>query len=269
MSSGEVKPLSSAKWFNPPGDWGLTVAQALAAYLDHCNLRISPAAAGWRFTSLKHYFREFIVGSSLCGWDNGNSPPDRSGTDRSGTGILFPGAIMRCRFDSGTMLLIYRSGHIRWITGLGFSYYVSLTQGISPEFTQGDLMVFPLPGTSLLSHRRELSRQLSSFREPIWAKAYLPPELALAGQWVDTQEIILGGSRSHRAFGRLRVVRPVEKDERTMQIMTAGEVCIRHDPGDDIHPTLSLPPGHGYLLTKLPGFSDPVGEMNVPDRVLI
>lgn len=239
------------------------VSQTPGPHAAHCGVQILRTARGWRFSSLRGRFTDFTVTTSLVDWDGDE------GVYRAQELVAhFPGAAARLRFDSQSVLLTYPSGHIRWIPSLGFRYYAILSRGAPPGYCQGDLVLFPLADHGFLAHRFRLSAMLPPDQSTIWCRsrsAGLPP----GGEtWVEADEVAVGGNTRHKAVGRLRFAMPIEGDRRSVQIYTLDRVRIQHDPVDEIHPTLHLPPGLHFLVTKLPGFSDPILEMKAGKEVI-
>jgi len=237
------------------------VAPMLSIALDNCGIRARRTWHGWQFSSLKERFADWRVHAAVESWDQGQ------GAYRLwGVTAHFPGTAVRIKFASGSILLVFPSGHIRWMSELGFKYYAALSRGVPPSHSQGDLVVFELAGAGLLPHRHVLGDMLPEDYGTLW---YKPPAVdpKPGGVWREVDELDVGGSARHRALGRLKYLIPVEKDHRTVQVQTLSRVFIYHDPLDHIHPGVYLAPDRYYLITKLPGFSDPVNEMKGCEEV--
>jgi len=234
----------------------LVAAQTVGMQPDNCGIQLSCVEHGWRFTSQRGRFTSFTVTTPLVHWDAAQ------GACRSqGCVAHLPGTAARFQFGSGSILLTYPSGHIRWITALGFKYYAVLSQSTPPRYCQGDLVIFALADERLIPHRHVLAALLPADQSTIWCRARSVVSAPNQGTWIQVEKVPVGGNTRHKAVGRLRFSRPIPDDHRSMQIHTLDEVSIQHDPVDDIHPTLGLPPDRDFLITKLPGFSDPILEM--------
>jgi hypothetical protein len=234
----------------------LVTTQTLGTRPDNCGVQLSRVERGWRFTSQRERFTSFTVTSSLIHWDAAQ------GLCRfQGWVVHFPDTAARFRFRSGSILLVYPSGHIRWVTALGLQYYAVLSQSTPPRYCQGDLVIFALGDGRLIPQRHALAALLPPDQSAIWCRARPVASAPNTSAWVQVDEIPLGGNTRHKAVGRLRFSTPIPNDHRSMQIHTLDDVWIQHDPVDDIHPTICLPPQRHFLITKLPGFSDPVCEM--------
>jgi hypothetical protein len=214
-------------------------------------------------SSLRGRFAAFAVTTLLVDCDLGEGP-----YHAQGLAAHFPRTAVRLRFDSESILLIYPSGHIRWIPSLGFRYYAILSQGAPPSHCQGDLALFPLAGNGLLAERHRLSAMLPPDQSVIWCPSRSIDPSPGGGTWFETEEVAVGGNARHKAVGRLRFAMPILNDQRSMQMVTLDAVRIQHDPVDEIHPTICLPADRHFLITKLPGFSDPIVEMKAGEDIL-
>lgn len=209
---------------------------------------------GWRFASSRARFAAFTVHAAIERWERGQ------GAYHWGSFTAhFPGTAVRIRFACGSLLLAFPSGHIRWISELGFRYYATLSQGVPPSYRQGDLVVFRLTDGEVLPHRVVLDDMLPEDGGTLWPEPK-PADPKSVGVWQEVDALDVGGNARHRALGRLKYLTPVEKDYRTVQAQTLAKVFIHHDPIDEVHPAIYLPPHQHYLISKLPGFSDPVRE---------
>jgi hypothetical protein len=234
----------------------LVTAQTLGTWPDDCGIQLSRVERGWQFTSQREHFTGFTVTTPLVHWDA------TQGACRSQRCVAhFPDTAARFQFGSGSVLLVYPSGHIRWITALGFKYYAVLSQSTPPRYCQGDLVIFALADERLIPQRHALAALLPSDQSTIWCRARPVASAPNKSTWIQAGEIPVGGNTRHKAVGRLRFSSPIPNDHRSMQIHTLDEVSIQHDPVDDIHRTICLPPHRHFLVTKLPGFSDPIREM--------
>ncbi|MCB0617899.1 MAG: hypothetical protein KDC32_11830 [Saprospiraceae bacterium] len=234
------------------------IPPALAQELENCGIQAWRTENSYRFVSQRQRFTPFTPCAELANW-NSNRPFLVNGGFRA----AFPDTSLRLSFTDGSILLVYDSGHIRYIGRESFDYFSLLTRGEVPSFTQGDLVVFDA---------REISPKLAGILEQRlpgdqgawWCRA--SPLTPLVGQWIEETEIMLGGNPRHKAFGKLRYKVPVKRDCRTVYLEPLGEVVVEHFPTDRIHPLLRLEKDRGYLITKLPGFSDPAREMAEKNR---
>jgi hypothetical protein len=225
-------------------------------------IRMEQVGQGWRMTSLLQRFHAF----TFIGGDPLLLPADGP-IQLAGAHAYFNDAAVRLLFPGNNLLLQYASGHIRWITAEGFVYYAVLTNGAVPFCCQGDLVIFALDGSGDLPWREQAIARLPVDQAAVWCRSRPAlPSLPDRG-WQEVDTVALGGNDHHRAFGRLLAAAPIPGDHRTLQIAPLEDVRLQHDPIDDIHPTLYLRPGKQYLVTKLPGFSDPLVEMRPSPEV--
>lgn len=238
------------------------VLPVLIAKLLDSGIEMTRNDTGWRFTSLRGRFSSFSVTCSLA---ETGTRTDALISDA--TGALFPGSSLRLNFTSGSILVTYPLGHIRWVTRPGFQYYSLLSGGKRPCISQGDLVAFRLSEHGLIPHRDQLAALLPGDQGTIWCRAR-PPILGAGNRWRESGQIALGGNSRHQAIGRMKWVEPIPGDHRTMQVVALEILMIRHDPTDGIHPTARLESGSHTLISKLPGFSDPIKEMTPCAEVL-
>jgi hypothetical protein len=151
------------------------------------------------------------------------------------------------------------------MTRQGFCFYSHLCFGRRPDFCQGDLVVFHMRNDKQFHHRAEMDSMITNSH--FW---YRPKEVRheLLNQWFEEESIYLGGNSRHRANGRLLYAYPVRNDHRTVQLYTLEAVVLSHDPEDEIHQPILLPAGGNYLITKLPGFSNPACEVDESEMIL-
>lgn len=242
------------KWA-PPND--------LLAELTRCGLAVSVSAPGLRFTSERQRFHPFSARAGLLGWGTGETAIG-AGTRRA----RFRDTALRLSFSDGDWMLVYASGHIRWIPRDGLTYFSILSRGRAPDLCQGDLVGFDLSaegaaGAALGAADPALRALAPGGSGALWAER--PTETPSDGRWHECSAIPLGGNSRHAAEGRLRWRHPIAFDPRTVVLEALDVVWLTHDPIDDIHPRLRLQPGRRLLITKLPGFSDPAIEMSRED----
>jgi hypothetical protein len=223
--------------------------------LEDCGVQMTITQRGWLFSYLRTRFTSFTVHTEI------KRLAYREETYRfKELTAHFPGTAILLPFINGSILLIFPSGHIRWITESGFRYYATLCQGARPDYCQGDLAIFQLAEVRVLPHRHILEDMLPQDQGTIWCRTN-PVDPKSVGNWQEVEELGVGGNTRHLALGRMKYLTPIIGDHRTVQIQTIERIFIDHDPIDDVHPAIYLLPNRHYLISKIPGFSDPIIEM--------
>jgi hypothetical protein len=227
--------------------------------LANCGIQVSETEHACRFMSENRKFAPFSPNAHLIGWDFNAGLASINSAE-----AVFPDTSIRLYFSNNSVLLIYASGHIRFIPWESYYYFSLLSQGRVPLFSQGDLLIFTDQDVSkkLIENLEQI---LPSDQEDWWCRS--APVASHTGIWYEASEIMLGGNGRHKAFGRLKYQMPIRKDWRTVQIKTLDEVLVEHFPTDDIHPLIQLVADKYFLITKLPGFSDPAKEMKTQKMI--
>jgi hypothetical protein len=232
-------------------------------HLERCCIELSITRLGYGISSRRERFADFALHSEIESFE-----PEPGAYSVDGLLAHFPGAAVVSRFSKSGMLLAYPSGHIRWIPDPGFRYYATLSRGLPPDYCQGDLVVFNLDGDASLPDRAALEAMLPGDECSLWCKA-LPADPRSHVGWREAADLYVGGNTRHRALGRFRYMVPVRLDRRSAVVRTNAEVVIDHNPIDSIHPLIVLPPDRLFLVTKLPGFSDPAAEATACKAMLL
>ncbi len=230
--------------------------QRLCAALETCGIHAASTPDGWRFCSVKARFADFTIPAEIERWDQGTGAYHSQGFVAH-----FPGTAVRIQFVNRSILLIFPSGHIRWMTEAGFRYYSMLSQEMPPAYCQGDVVVFQSSDHGFLPQRDLLETILLEDHGTLWYTPQSKVQESI-GVWRETEQLYVGGNARHQAFGRLKYLIPILRDHRTVLIWTIDQILLEHDPIDEVHPSIHLPAKQTYLISKLPGFSDPVKEMN-------
>lgn len=230
--------------------------------LKSCGIQATHSDSGWRLISDSHRFDPFTVADSICWWDRGE------GSIGSGRrAAVLCNTALRISFRGGSVLAAYANGLIRWIPEKGLRCFAAMTAGEIPVACQGDLVVYRLPDDGLPGCLHEVAAVLPEDTGQIWCACSIPRQDPV-GVWRETAALPVGGNRRHMALGRFRYRFLWPADHRTIQIRTLAPTSLEHDPVDAVHPTLSLPSGEDFLVTKLPGFSNPAAEMRpVPETL--
>jgi hypothetical protein len=229
---------------------------ALKKHLRKCHIE-SYWADGYVFESKEGLFHKFKIQSSIMEWDTHDG---HLGLDVYS--IVFPKTTVRIRFSNNSILMVFRSGHIRYLSEKGFIYYAILTDQRMPDFIQGDLIIMKLNDKGLNQKVEQLTGMLRLHQKVFWYTPLMPDNHEFAQKWTDAKELFIGGNRKHKVEGALKYYYPVLPDFRTVQVKTEEQLVVTHDPIDHIHPTCFLEANQTYLFSKLSGYSDPIMEMN-------
>lgn len=224
--------------------------------LESCGVQAARCDDGWRLTSMHNRFDPLTIADSVARWERGQG--------RIGAGPWFAVLLdtaLRISFQGGSVLGVYASGHIRWIPERGLRCFAVMTGGGIPVACQGDLVVYRLPDDGIPGCLDSVAAILPEDTGQLWCKPAIV-RCEPVGEWRETTALAAGGNRRHVAIGHFRYRFIWPADHRTIQVHSLGPLCLEHNPVDAIHPTLNLPAGADFLVTKLPGFSNPAAEIS-------
>ena len=219
--------------------------------LSHCGITACKRSQGLWLTSSWNLFKPFGLQSGIHSWRRTNAPL----AVKNGR-VSFHDSLVQIRFDSNAFLMVYKSGHIRWIPQDGLNYYAELFSGHLPGSWQGDLMGLYLDKYDYLPDYERLNRLASQGPGKFWAEPR-----GEQTDWQKTKCLPIGRNGKHTIHGAACFRFPVANDSRTILIKSLEEISIDHTPDDDIHPQILIPPEKKILITKLPGFSNPSAQM--------
>ena len=230
--------------------------ETLKDYLLYCHIRLD-YSDDFIFKSLKERFEDFGLKSTIKYWDANDGKISLNGSE-----IVFPNTFIRIIFANNCVMLIFKSGHIRFMSGNGFKYYALLTNQKLPDFIQGDLVVIELDNDGAAANCNQLNEMLKNYQKVFWHTSVFNGQHRLMQDWTTASELFIGGNQKHRSQGLLCYFHPVDYDHRTVQIKTIEKIALIHDPVDDLHPTCYLEKNRNYLISKMSGYSNPVSEAN-------
>jgi hypothetical protein len=229
--------------------------KTLESRLVDCGLELKRDDELWSFRSHRARFHPFRIAGSIEQWDLGEGP-----LTAGGYSAHVPDTAVRIWFSGGSLLLVFPTGHIRWMPKRAYRCFSIMTDGKPALYCQGDVVVHSLPSGEWPACSGRLSSAMPTDTSDLWCPAVATRDEPV-GVWRFTNNIPVGGNRRHMAIGPMRVRFPWAADKRCVQIHTLGTTRIEHNPTDAVHPIIELEASRDFLVGKLPGFSDPAAEL--------
>ncbi len=200
----------------------------------NCQIKLSHTD-GYIFESLANRFHRFMVKSPIADWIC-----EEENLRINGYNIVIPKTAVQIKFANQSVLFVFKSGHIRYMSENGIRYYSIITNQQVPNYIQGDLVIIKLDNKEKIPHIEKLKELLYHEETVFWYTHQHPSQYNLVQIRTKAAELYIGGNRKHKSVGLLSYFYPIRYDYRTIQVKTLEQIKIIHNPTDEIHPVCYL-----------------------------